>query len=269
VIDLSYENRFGGLERLFGTGVLPTLRGARVLVVGVGGVGSWTVEALARSAVGSLTLVDLDDVCATNTNRQMHALDPEWGRLKVEVLADRVARINPECRVTARADFFTEKSAPAVLDAFLAGAEAGGPAVVVDAIDSVGDKVALAAACRARGLPLVMSGGAGGKTDPTLVRSADLAREQGDALLKAVKRGLKARGLAPGADGLWGFEAVYSEEKPVLPWEVCSTVPAPAEGGSGRIDCATGFGAAAFATGAFGLALASWTIRRILSAKVR
>src|SRR5579872_3894316 len=104
-----YERRFGGLARLYGRAGLERLRRAHVMVVGLGGVGSWAVEALARSGVGRLTLVDLDDVCATNTNRQLHALDPEWGRLKADVLADRVARINPQAQITAVADFVTEK----------------------------------------------------------------------------------------------------------------------------------------------------------------
>lgn len=256
MIDLSYDNRFGGLERLYGTGALERLKASHVMVVGVGGVGSWAVEALARSGIGTLTLVDLDDVCATNTNRQLHALDPEWGRLKGEVLADRVRRINPEARVHFRADFFSRKSASSLLR------EA--PGLVLDAIDSVDDKVALFEECRRLALPLIVSGGAGGKTDPTRVRTADLGREQGDALLKAVKRGLKARGLNPGAQGLWGVECVYSEEPSVLPWEVCSAVPPPGGGGSARIDCATGFGAVSFATGTFGFVLASRAVSRLL-----
>lgn len=255
MIDLSYENRFGGLERLYGVQALPRLRRAHVLVVGLGGVGSWAVEALARSGIGRLTLIDLDDVCATNTNRQMHALDPEWGRLKGEVLADRARHINPEADVRFRADFFTRKSA--------AGLLADRPDLVLDAIDSVDDKVALVEECRNLATPLVVSGGAGGKTDPTKVRIADLGRETGDSLLKAVKRGLKARGLQPDSQGLWGVDCVYSEEPSVLPWEICA-VPKPEAGGSSRIDCATGFGAASFATGTFGFCLASRAVALLL-----
>ena len=246
MIDLSYENRFGGLTRLFGASALERLAGAHVMVVGVGGVGSWAVEALARSAIGRLTLVDLDDVCATNTNRQLHALDPHWGRLKVEVLAERVRLINPDIHVEAKADFLTRKSAPSLLDP--------APDVVIDAIDSVADKVALAQMCLERRIPLLISGGAGGRSDPTKVRVEDLGRERGDALLKSVKRGLKAQGLAPNATGLWGLECVFSDEPPVLPeaWQ------------GGRIGCAEGFGAAAFATGAFGFALASRAVKIVL-----
>lgn len=256
MIDLSYENRFGGLGRLFGDQALSVLRQSHVMVVGLGGVGSWAVEALARTGVGTLTLVDLDDVCATNTNRQLHALDPEWGRLKVEVIADRVARINPDATVHVKADFFTSRSAAPLL--------ATSPDFVVDAIDSVGDKVNLILECRQRNLPLVVSGGAGGKTDPTKVRYGDLAHERGDALLKAVKRGLKAAGVEP-MGGLWDVGCVFSEEPSVLPWEVCSSVPSPQQGGASRIDCATGFGAVSFATGAFGFSLAHRAVFGLLN----
>lgn len=255
MIDLSYESRFGGLERIYGSDALLRLRQAHVLVVGLGGVGSWAVEALARTGIGTLTLVDLDDVCATNTNRQVHALDPEWGRLKAEVLVDRVLRINPEAHVTAVPDFFTRKSAPNLLSR--------APDLVIDAIDVLDDKIALVEECKSRGLPLLMCGSAGGKTDPTRVRSADLGHETGDMLLKTVKRGLKSRGIHPDR-GLWGVECVYSIEPSIMPWEVCDTAPRPGDGGSSRIDCSTGYGAVAFATGTFGFTLASRAIRKIL-----
>ncbi len=257
MIDLSYQSRFGGLERLYGDGVLATLSSSHVMVVGLGGVGSWAVEALARSGVGRLTLIDLDDVCATNTNRQLPALDPEWGRLKTEVLADRVKRINPECQVHAVADFLTAQSATRLLQ--------GAPRVVIDAIDSVADKAVLVQACRERQLPLLVCGAAGGRTDPTQVRVADLGREQGDSLLKALKKTLKARGLSPDSHGLWGIDCIFSLEPAILPWEVCSSVAKPGEGGSGGIGCATGYGASAFATGTFGLTLASRAVSAILS----
>ena len=257
MIDLSYENRFGGLTRVYGPQALTMLRGSHVMVVGIGGVGSWAVEALARSGVGELTLVDLDDICATNTNRQMHALDPEWGRLKVEVLGERVRKINPEATVQMKADFFTSRSAGSVLDA--------SPDVVLDAMDAVEDKVSLVVECRKRGIPLILSGGAGGKTDPTKIRFADLGRERGDVLLKAVKRGLTAQGLHPHSPQHWGLECVYSEEPSVKPWELCPAVPKPTAGGSSTINCADGFGAVAFATGTFGFCLASRAVALLLA----
>ncbi|MEI8096091.1 MAG: tRNA threonylcarbamoyladenosine dehydratase [Spirochaetales bacterium] len=259
MIDLSYENRFGGLARLYGPGVLARLRRSQVTVVGLGGVGSWAVEALARSGIGHLTLIDLDDVCATNTNRQLPALDPEWGRLKAEVLADRVVRINPDCEVRVVADFVTARSAPRLLEP-----SGDRPQVVIDAIDSLADKAALVQACLELGLPVLVCGAAGGRSDPTQVRYSDLGRTQRDPLLKSLKKSLKARGLSPDPQGLWGVEGVFSLEAAVMPWEVCSSVPRPDEGGSARIDCADGYGSSAFATGTFGLTLASRAVARLL-----
>ena len=139
------SDRFGGVARLYGEAGLRALGQAHVCVVGVGGVGSWTVEALARSGVGGVTLVDLDEVCVTNVNRQLPALDGGFGKFKVEELARRIAAIHPDCRVTARAEFFNDKTSGAIL--------APGFNFVVDAIDNVANKTQLIAACRERGIP--------------------------------------------------------------------------------------------------------------------
>ena len=188
--------RFGGLARLYGAAGLARLRAAQVLVVGLGGVGSWTVEALARSGVGVLTLVDLDDICVSNVNRQLPALDGTIGRAKAEVLAERVRGINPECRVEARVEFFTEDSAERLLQRGAGGGERGRadrltPDFVVDAIDSVANKCRLIALCRAQGIPLVSCGGAGGRRDATQVRVVDLARTTHDRLLSEVRKRLR------------------------------------------------------------------------------
>ena len=144
-IGKTQSDRFGGIARLYGEAGLRALGQAHVCVVGVGGVGSWTVEALARSGVGALTLVDLDEVCVTNVNRQLPALDGGFGKFKVEELARRIAAIHPGCRVTARAEFFNDKTSGAIL--------ARGFNFVVDAIDNVANKTQLIAACRERGIP--------------------------------------------------------------------------------------------------------------------
>src|SRR5882757_7819365 len=163
--------RFGGLARLLGTTALPRLAAAHVCVVGVGGVGSWVVEGLARSGVGALTLVDLDDVCVTNVNRQLPALDGQIGRPKVDALADRIRLIHPTCRVLARPEFFTRATADEHL--------APGYDFVIDAIDHLGNKCELLAACRTRGLRILTVGGAGGRRDATAIRIADLAQTTG------------------------------------------------------------------------------------------
>lgn len=251
-----YLSRFGGVGRLYGAAALPRLHAAHVAVVGVGGVGSWTVEALARTGVGTLTLIDLDDVCVTNTNRQSHALDGTIGRPKVAVLAERVGAINPQCRVTTHAEFFTAESAARLLEL--------GFDWVVDAIDGMTNKALLLAACVERRRPVLTIGGAGGKRDATRIRVGDLGESQGDDLLRLVRKKLRRdHGFARGEGNTYGIPCVYSNEKPVFPWAdgSCSTEPEP--GTSLKLDCASGFGTVAAVTGAFGFAAAGEVVRRI------
>ncbi|BET69072.1 tRNA cyclic N6-threonylcarbamoyladenosine(37) synthase TcdA [Opitutales bacterium ASA1] len=254
-----YRARFGALDRLYGRGALERLAAAHVAVVGVGGVGSWTVEALARSGVGRMTLVDLDDVCVTNANRQLHATVDAVGRPKVRVLEERVRAINPACVVTVREEFFTAATA----DGFLAADRFDW---VVDAIDSLSNKCLLIARCHAAGVPVVTCGGAGGRRSSAEVRVADLAFTERDQLLKYVRKKLRARHGFP-RDDREPFEvmAVYSPERPVYPWSdgsVCEDI----EGGSETaINCASGIGTAAFVTGAFGFAAASVVVTAIAS----
>ena len=171
-----FEARFGGIGRLYGSAGLEKLRRAHVCVVGVGGVGSWSVEALARSGVGELTLIDLDEVCVTNVNRQLPALDGAIGQPKVNVLASRIHAISPECRVHARMEFFTEETAEKFFSTRYD--------FVIDAIDSVANKGRLIARCHAAGIPLVVCGAAGGRRDATAVRVVDLAQATHDRLLQ-------------------------------------------------------------------------------------
>jgi tRNA A37 threonylcarbamoyladenosine dehydratase len=255
-----YEFRFGGLARLYGKAGLARLRAAHVLVVGVGGVGSWTVEALARSGVGALTLVDLDEVCVSNVNRQLPALDGTVGRAKVEVLAERVRAINPGCRVDARMEFFTEESAERLLT----------PPYdhVVDAIDSVMNKCRLIALCRGKGLPIVVCGGAGGRRDATQVRVVDLARATYDRLLSETRKRLRQAHGFPRGEKKFGVDCVCSEELPVFPHRdgtVCAVAEAPVAGEAAghRLNCDWGFGSATFVTGTFGFAAAGVAVRRI------
>lgn len=252
----SYEDRFGGLERIFGDGSLGKLRSSRICVIGIGGVGTWVVESLARSGVGHLLLVDLDDICITNTNRQLHAYEGQIGRFKTEAMAERSRLINPEILVQTMETFFTSNSSASILTPDLD--------LVVDAMDSTADKAFLVKACRLVNLPLLVSGGAGGKTDPTKIQTTDLGKAAGDPLLKALRRQLKdVQGILPDEKGLYGVDCVYSTEPALMPWEVCSTVEKPGAEGL-RINCASGFGAASFVTGAFGLALASLAVRKLL-----
>lgn len=255
-LDPEYVTRFGGLARLYGRDALPRLAAAHVAVVGVGGVGSWTAEGLARSGVGAITLIDLDDVCITNVNRQLPALDGEIGRPKASVLEKRIRLINPGCRVTTRLEFFTEATAGSLLGE--------GFDCVIDAIDRVGNKSLLIAECVRRGLACVTVGGAGGKRDATSVRSGDLGEAHGDELLRLVRKKLRRdHGFARGEKNLYGVRAVFSAEHPVFPWAdgTCSTEVEP--GSNLRLDCASGFGTAVFVTGTFGLIAAGEAVSLI------
>ncbi len=257
-----FEFRFGGIARLYGRAGLERLRRAHVLVVGVGGVGSWTVEALARSGIGALTLVDLDEVCVSNVNRQLPAMDGSIGRPKIEVMAERVRAIHQECRVFPRMEFFTETSADSIL-----GVTEPGIGFVVDAIDAVANKCRLIAACRERQLPVIVCGGAGGRSDPTQIRRTDLSLATHDRLLGEVRKRLRQQHGFPRAGKKLGVDCICSAEIPVFPQKdgtVCSAAAAPAEPGeSRRLNCDWGFGSATYVTGAFGFAAAAAVINRI------
>lgn len=253
-----YAFRFGGLARLYGADGLARLRQAHVAVIGLGGVGSWTVEALARSGIGALTLVDLDDICVSNVNRQLPALNSTVGRTKAEVLADRVREINPECTVTCRLEFFNAASAEAILATRFTH--------VVDAIDSVVNKCQLITQCRSRGIPLTVCGGAGGRRDATAIRIEDLARVTHDRLLSEVRKRLRKEHGFPRGDRKFGVTCICSAEPPVFPQpdgSVCALRAATPPGESLRLNCDAGFGSATFVTGAFGFAAAGHVVREI------
>ncbi|MCG8993773.1 tRNA threonylcarbamoyladenosine dehydratase, partial [Laribacter hongkongensis] len=162
------DRRFGGMHRLYGDAEAGRIRQSHVCVVGIGGVGSWAVEALARAGVGELTLIDLDNVCESNVNRQIHALDGTFGLPKVEAMAERVRLVNPACQVHTVEDFISADNVATLL--------APPVGLVIDAIDDLRAKAAMAAWCRRQSLPLLVSGAAGGRIDPTRIQVADLAR---------------------------------------------------------------------------------------------
>lgn len=257
-LSADYLDRFGGVARLFGRAGLERLHAAHVCVVGVGGVGSWTVEGLARSGVGALTLVDLDDVCVTNVNRQLPALDGQIGRPKVNVLVERVRLINPACRVEAVAEYFTPSTAERLLAPRFDH--------VVDAVDRMSIKALLVARCRSRGVPVVTLGAAGGRRDPTRIQVGDIG-EASDELLRQVRKKLRRdHGFSSGAHkGItrMGVRCVWSSETPVFPWADGTCAAEPEPGSNLKLDCETGFGTAVFVTGAFGLAAAGEVVRTL------
>lgn len=249
-------DRFGSVARLYGKEALEKLARAHVCVIGVGGVGSWIVEALARSGVGEFTLVDPDDVCVTNTNRQLPALEGEYGRPKIDVLAARVERINSACRVHRLHVFLTAATADDVIKP--------GYTMVVDAVDRMTPKALIIAQSRQLGLDVITIGGAGGRRDPTRIRVGDLAATSGDMLLKLVRKKLRrSHGWPAGKRDSMDVAAVFSAEPQVYPWSDGAVCDIPEPGSNLHMDCASGFGAACFVTGAFGFAAAAEIVRRI------
>lgn len=259
--------RFGGIGRLYGRSALDRFNAAHALVVGIGGVGSWAAEALARSGIGRLTLVDLDEVCVSNVNRQLHALESTLGRPKCDVMAERIAAINPAARVAALQEFFTPDSARRLLGLDPDGAE-DRPSVVIDAIDNVPNKVHLIALCHQNGIPIVVCGGAGGRRNPTAVRILDLARVTHDRLLAEVRKRLRRDHGFPRNERRFGLDCICSAEPPVFPARdgtVCATRSAPAAPGESlRLNCDSGFGSATFVTGTFGFTAAAHALDLLL-----
>ncbi|MFA0810138.1 tRNA cyclic N6-threonylcarbamoyladenosine(37) synthase TcdA [Microbulbifer epialgicus] len=259
-----YLQRFGGIGRLYGNRALETLSSAHMLVVGIGGVGSWTAEALARSGVGSLTLIDLDDICITNTNRQSHALAATIGSMKIEVMAERLRQINPEIQVNSIEDFIATDNLAELIDPGRTPID-----IVVDAIDNARVKAALIAYCKARKLRLITIGSAGGKRSPQAIECTDLGRTINDPMLAKVRQHLyRFHNFQKSRKRLFGIDAIYSSEAMVYPkpdGQVCQQKSAMQDGV--KLDCSGGFGAATMVTGTFGFIAAGKAIERLLQSK--
>ena len=254
------DERFRGLDRLYGVGSSARLAQKHVCVIGVGGVGSWVVEALARSALGQLTLIDADDVCVSNVNRQLHALDGQFGRAKVEVMAERARAINPSIRIDTFAEFLTPSNLERLLDR--------GYDLVIDCCDVFRVKVEMIAWCRRRKLPLIVSGSAGGRIDPTLVRVRDLSRTEHDAMLALIRKKLREEFRFPrGPKRYFGVQAVYSLENvryPQADGSVCGQRPEAGEGGL-KLDCGGGLGAATHVTATFAFVAVATALQKLLA----
>ena len=251
------DDAFGGLPRLYGEAGFEILKNAHVCVVGVGGVGSWSAEGLARNAVGRITLIDHDDICRTNINRQIHALQDTVGQSKVGAMADRVTRINPECDCRAVDDFVTE----ATLDRLLTREFD----YVIDAIDSVRFKAAMIHYCKRNRIPVIATGGAGGLTDPTAIGIADLSKTHNDPLAAKVRATLRRRyGFTRNPGRRFGVECVFSRQQQVYP-RPDGTVGHEKPGVRGTtLDCNTGYGSTSLVTAVFGLVAAARVVNRLI-----
>lgn len=259
--DIDFDRRFGGVARLYGKDGLEKFRAAHVCVVGVGGVGSWSVEALARSAIGHITMIDLDNLAESNVNRQIHALTDTMGQAKVSALHARITQINPYCQVTEIEDFLT-------LDNVVSLIGEGRFDYVIDAIDDVRAKTALIAYCKEHKVPLITIGSAGGQVDPTKIEIRDLCRTEQEPLLAKVRKRLRSlHGFPRGTKNKFGIDAVFSTEPLQFPE---NTSPAREEddvddnapAGISGLNCA-GFGSAMVVTASFGLIAAAHVLKKM------
>ncbi|KPW25696.1 UBA/THIF-type NAD/FAD binding fold protein [Pseudomonas syringae pv. solidagae] len=253
------DPRFAGIARLYGIEGLARLRAAHVAVVGIGGVGSWAAEAMARSGVGEISLFDMDDVCVSNSNRQLHALSSTVGQSKVEVMAERIRAINPDCIVHAVADFVTRDTM----------AECITPDMdfVIDCIDSVNAKAALISWCKRRKIQMVTTGGAGGQIDPTLIQIADLNRTFNDPLASKVRSTLRRDyGFSRTPNRHYSVPCVFSTEQlryPKPDGSICLEKKFVGEGV--KLDCAGGFGAVMMVTATFGMVAATRAVDKLVA----
>ena len=247
---------------MYGTNDYAQLQQLRICVVGIGGVGSWVVEALARTGVGHITMIDHDDVTPGNINRQLHALQSTVGQSKVELMKARVLEINPECDAVAEDDFLAEKN---LFDYLLRDFD-----MVIDAIDSIRFKAAMIYFCRRNKIPMVTTGGAGGRVNPAAVEIADLSVTWNDALAAKVRSRLRSNyGFSANPIRRFGIPCVFSTEQPVYPQEdgnVGHNKPGVA---GARLDCEQGYGSVSFVTGTFGFMAAGYAVNRSLALKRR
>lgn len=253
----SYSQRFGGTRRLYGMDELDAFRCAHVCVIGIGGVGSWAVEALARSGIGTLTLIDMDDICITNINRQIHAVSNTVGQSKIEAMGGRVKGINPDCTVHLIDDFINEENIPEYITSDFD--------YVLDAIDSVKAKTALLAYCKRNKIKVITVGGAGGQIDPTQIQVADLTKTIQDPLAAKVRNNLRRFHHFTKSKGRkFGIECVFSTEQLKYPKEdgtVC--MDKSLAQGPKRMDCASGFGASTMVTATFGFVAVSRILAKL------
>ena len=243
------ERRFGGLARLYGAEGAQRIRAAHVAVAGIGGVGSWAVEALARSGVATLTLIDLDHVAESNVNRQVHALTGTLGQAKVEAMRERIAHIHPGCAVHAVDAFVEPANWPGLLPAPVDA--------VIDACDQMAAKVAMTAWALQRGASFITVGAAGGKRHGERVEIADLAEVTHDPLMAQLRYRLRRHHDAPAGGRRIGVPAVFSRENVQMP-EACES-PADIDG---SLNC-HGYGSSVTVTATFGLCAAGWVLDQL------
>lgn len=256
------HRRFDRMGRLVGDDMMKKLFNSHVMVIGLGGVGSWAAESLARSGVGRITIIDFDEICITNANRQLHALQGLVGQKKSNVMAERLKKINPQAKIEALPMFYNKETSEHILSLK--------PDYILDAIDNLTAKTHLLSECRTRGIKVITSGGASGKMDPTRIQIVDLAQTNIDPLSHSVRKILRQEYNFP-KEKFFNIPCVFSDETPIQPIElkydngqgfkcVC---PQGQESPHGCLHRSVIYGTASFVTGAFGLTMASWVVRNI------
>ena len=253
--------RFGGLPRLYGTDAYDVIAAAKVCVIGIGGVGSWAAEALARSGVGQITLIDMDDVCETNINRQLVALDSSIEEAKVKVMSDRIHDINPACDVSIIEDFIGSNNVHTYLEQ--------GYDYVIDACDSIKAKAAVINWCKRHKTLVITIGGAGGQRDPTQIAVVDLSKTIADPLAAKLRAKLRRDyGFTQNKQRKFGVDCVYSTEQLRYPQPdgSVSFAKQPQIAGA-KMDCQYGMGAASFVTGTFAFVAVARVIEKIIAKK--
>ncbi|ENU94803.1 hypothetical protein F970_02583 [Acinetobacter sp. CIP 102082] len=260
-----YDRRFAGVAKIYGENAFAHYEQSHVMVIGIGGVGSWAVEALARTGIGELTLVDMDVVAASNINRQLPAMSSTLGQEKIEVMAERCRQINPRMKVNVIDDYLTPENVKEVLDPV--------PDIILDCIDDVKAKLALMLHCRFNKIPLIVSGGAGGKLDPLKIRVADLSKTEQDPMLAKLRAQLRSKGICKKPKEKFGITCVYSIDNPFSSADVCPTLlgqsPHLAPGQSGALfnpgsglRCG-GYGSAVVVTSSFAMVAVAEVLKKL------
>ena len=246
-----YERRFAGVAKIYGDEAFNYYEHSHVMVIGIGGVGSWAVEALARSGIGELTLVDMDVVAASNINRQLPAMTATLGQEKIAVMAERCYSINPRIKVNLVDDYLSSDNVKEIL--------AMAPDLVLDCIDDVKAKLALMLHCRFNKIPLIVSGGAGGKLDPLKIRVADLSKTEQDPMLAKLRTQLRSKGICKKPKEKFGIICIYSIDNPFSSSEVCA---------SAGLRCG-GYGSAVVVTSSFAMVAVAEVLRKLEAIKAK
>ncbi len=248
----NHDQRFNGIASLLGESEANIVKNSHFLIIGLGGVGTWCVESIARLGANQITLVDLDDICVSNTNRQIHALDGSYGQMKADALAERISKINPDCKVNVHLCFFNEKNMEKIF--------AEKPSIIIDTIDAPREKALLINECFKRDVKVVSSGAIGGKTDPTMITVAELSKTKQDMLYRKVRQELKKKHLYPLGRSKAKVQCVYSPEpsKKIQKCDIDQTSKAL------KLDCNGGLGTATYMTGTVGFLLSHVAVKELL-----